>query len=107
MTMARAPQNDLEKEFKALVDEHREEFAKLYGKLVELSDKTGIPFGTHIPEKFKKHFWGADGNDGWNEEEQKYEDVPAVSFDWAGRLLGNLVDQDFWQSSTTHCELYY
>lgn len=91
----RAPANDLEREFEETLIAHRSEFEAAYKKIIDLSDKYGIPVGTHVPSRFKTHFF-------WDKENDTY----GVDLEWVGRLLRGLVDQDFWQSSTNRCEMF-
>lgn len=90
--------NELEKRFKAVLDDHGEELEKAYAKVIKLSDKYGIPVGRHMPQKFRDDFQG-----GWDSETE--EEIEGVTEEFV--IQHCAVDEEYWQSSQFHCEVWY
>ncbi len=88
--------NELERKFKAVLDEHGAEVAEAYEKALALSDKYGIPVGSHVPKGFRKKYPPYEG--------------PAPEYDYVcidtdfvvSHCKG--IDKEYWQSSTVECE---
>ena len=87
----------LEKAFKAECDKYRMEFEELISRLNDLSEKTGIPYGTHIPDSMTEK---------WNTNECDDDGEPVDYLEY--RAIGKHapVDTEFWFSSTAHCEYF-
>ncbi len=85
--------DDLEKKFAETVERHGAEIQAAYDKLIELSEKYGIPVCTYVPRSFHP-FRGYETSD--------YNWIDGVSCDTIAQLP--FTDTDYWQSSTTECE---
>ena len=88
--------NKLEKEFQAQVTLHGKEIDDAYAKVVELSEKYGIPFGMYIPKSFNKYR----SKEGDPPDYEYTEGVGPKFIDNVCKMADN------WLSSTTQCEFY-
>lgn len=92
--------NDLEKQFKAVLDEHGAEVTEAYKKALELSDKYCIPVGAHTPKDFRKKYGGKEG------PAPDYEWIEGVNIKFVVEHCKGL-DMEYWASSTVECEWGY
>lgn len=95
----------LEKKFKDHVAKHGAKIAKLQKQLIELSDKTGIPVGGHVPKRFLDEFRCQMGEYEWPEGSgQMHEEVVEVlTTEFVADLCP--IDRELWLSSTFECEV--
>jgi hypothetical protein len=97
MGRPRKPQNAMEEKFLAIVEEHGDEIEAAFKAACSVADKYGIPFGTYVPTKFKSFLTRYDY--------KTDTEIEGVDTDWVGQICD--VDQEFWQSSTTYCEIFH